>query len=288
MDNTTRDPARPATDDLWTVAAIAICAFVLTDLGHECVGHGGAWILLGGRQFVLTTTRLVAGGPGVNPRRIFAGNPHGDLFGRLFSIGGPLGNFLIAGLSLLWLRLRTPRQVHGRLFLWLAAAFSVFWGVAYMVDSGITGAGDWAELSRGLAFNRLFRIALVVLGILLYRATVRMLRSPLKITFNGISTCWYPRLRAVLLVSFFSAAGIASLGALFDPRGPVRILHDALPETLIANLGIFFALVLLKREAWSPQEQNGAVTLSHGWIAAAILVTAGYALILGPGVMIRL
>ena len=203
--------ARP--DDLWTIAAIAVCAFVLADIGHECIGHGGAYILLGGRSFLLTTTRLVAGGPGVNQRMMFAGNPDGDLFGRIFSIGGPLGNFLVAGLALLWLQVCTPRLVHARLFLWLAAAFSLFWGTGYMVDSGITGVGDWAELSRGLDFDHAFRIALVVFGILLYRAVIRGLRSPLRTAFAGISARWYERLRAALQVSYFASAAIASLGS---------------------------------------------------------------------------
>lgn len=276
-------------DDLWTVAAIAACAFVLTDIAHECLGHGGAYLLLGGRSVIFTTTQLIASGPGVDPNRIFAGNPHRVLFARIYSIAGPVASFLLACIALFLLQQRVFKNIRARLFLWLAATFSLFWAIGYMIWSGVTGVGDWEELIRGVGFEWELRVVLVVLGLLLYRATARRLRgSPLKIVFAGMSADWYQRLRRVLWVACLSAACIASLGAFFDPRGPIRILHDALPETLIANLGVFLAPIRLRREGYEPLLGLARIERSIGWISAAIVVAVFYALILGPGLKMRI
>jgi hypothetical protein len=71
-------------DDAWTVAAIAVLAFIAADVAHEVIGHGAGLRAVGGRACVLTTTRLIVADPS-GPRSL------GDLGGRVFSIGGPLG-----------------------------------------------------------------------------------------------------------------------------------------------------------------------------------------------------
>ncbi len=281
-----RTETRPQQDDWFTVIAIAICAFALTDLAHEGFGHGMAYIMLGGRSLILTTTQLIANVPGVNPHRIFAGNPRGDLYGRIFSIAGPLGNFVLAGIALALLKTRAF-SLRMRLLFWLSAAFSLFWAIGYMLYSGITGVGDWIEVVGGLSIQREWRFALVVLGVLFYWATMRGLKTSLRVASKGISEHWYPRLRNILWVSYLSAACIASLGASLDPRGSVRILHDALPETLIANLGMLLMPRQLRNEGYGPAQSNTGIERSIAWIAAAICVSAFYVLILGPGLKLR-
>lgn len=46
-------------DDLISVAAIGILAFISTDIAHEVVGHGTGLLIAGGRSGILTTTRLI-------------------------------------------------------------------------------------------------------------------------------------------------------------------------------------------------------------------------------------
>lgn len=278
--------ARAQQDDWITVAAIAICAFILADVAHEGFGHGLAYIMLGGRSLILTTTQLIANVPSVDAHRIFAGNPRGDLYGRIFSIAGPLGNFVLAGIALTLLKTRAF-SLRLRLLFWLSATFSLFWAVGYMFYSGVTGVGDWAEVVSGLGIQREWRVALVALGVLSYWATARGLKTWLRAAAKGISEHWYPRLRKILWVSYLTAACIASLGALLDPRGSVRILHDALPETLIANLGMLLMPARLRKEGYEPAQSNTGVERSIAWIAAAICVSAFYVLILGPGLRLR-
>jgi hypothetical protein len=49
-------------DDAPTLAALAILAFIVADVAHEVIGHGAAYLALGGRSFVMTTTRWIGQG----------------------------------------------------------------------------------------------------------------------------------------------------------------------------------------------------------------------------------
>ncbi len=163
-------------DDTPTVIAIAVLAFILADIAHEVIGHGAAYLALGGRSFVLTTTRLIGRGSHVDAAgRMFVGVEHGELYGRIFSLGGPLGGLLFAGLA--WMALRSLERpaIRLRLFLWLTLAFNLFWNVGYLIYSGVTGSGDWAEGVRGLLPEPVWRILLVVAGVIFYRLSIRVL-----------------------------------------------------------------------------------------------------------------
>lgn len=50
-------PERPRHDPL-TLVAIALLAYVVGDVLHEAVGHGGACLVVGGRPLVLSTVHF--------------------------------------------------------------------------------------------------------------------------------------------------------------------------------------------------------------------------------------
>jgi hypothetical protein len=52
-------PSATQEDDLISVAAIGILAFICTDIAYEVVGHGIGLLIAGGRSGILTTTRLI-------------------------------------------------------------------------------------------------------------------------------------------------------------------------------------------------------------------------------------
>jgi hypothetical protein len=151
-------PTSAPTDDTPTVIAIAVLALIVADIAHEVIGHGAAYLALGGRSFIMTTTRWIGQGAHVDSSgHLFVGLEHGELYGRIFSFGGPLGSLVFAGLS--WLALRSLRrpEMRLRLFLWLTFAFNLFWGVGYLIYSGVTGSGDWAETVRGVLPDPIWR-----------------------------------------------------------------------------------------------------------------------------------
>ena len=55
----------------------------------------------------------------------------------------------------------------------------------------------------------------------------------------------------------------------------------------VANLGVFVVLQLYTETRQSPAAGDIGIVRNRGWIASAIILAAGYALILGPGVMVH-
>ena len=144
---------RPLRDDAPTVAALAALAFIVADVAHEVIGHGAAFLALGGRSFIMTTTRWIDLGAHADAAgRMYVGVEHGELYGRIFSLAGPLGGLLFAALAGLALHGLPHAGVRLRLFLWLTLAFNLFWEIGYLIESGGLGIGDWAEAVRGLCF----------------------------------------------------------------------------------------------------------------------------------------
>ncbi len=100
-----RNPAA-GVDDIVTVAAVGMLAFISTHLAHEVVGHGIALLIAGGGSGILTTTRLIH-------------EPHLPSPGwRIFDNGGPAGNLMWAGLCFLTLRQIDRAVLALKLFLW--------------------------------------------------------------------------------------------------------------------------------------------------------------------------
>src|SRR5208337_4685513 len=67
--------------DLWTVAAIAIVAAVVTDFIHEGLGHGGMCLATGGRPLAISTVHFECSADS-----------------RLVAAGGTLANLLLGAL----------------------------------------------------------------------------------------------------------------------------------------------------------------------------------------------
>src|SRR5439155_645388 len=113
-------PARPEAmravpTDVATVIAVSALAFIVSNLLHEGLGHGGACLLVGGKPLSLTAV-------------YFDNDPVGlsDIRSRLIAAGGPIVN-LLTGLAGL-LALRRMKGVPGpsRYFLWLVTTLGLF------------------------------------------------------------------------------------------------------------------------------------------------------------------
>lgn len=259
-------------DDAVTLAAIAIVAFILADVAHEVIGHGAAWVALGGRSAVMTTTRLI-----VDVRRLT------DASGRVFSVGGPLGNLVFAGLA--WLAQRLPRSLSARTraFLWLSLAFNLLWAVGYLIYSGVLGSGDWAELVRGVGPAWLWRTVLVALGAALYLRSVRALARELRWFLGAGAGDAAHRAWRLVAIAYLAAGIVACAGAWPDPRGASQVLLSAVPVTVLGNAPLLMTPRLLARLPPLPAVAPAPIARSFAWIAAAALAAAIYAGALGPG-----
>src|SRR5664279_1918779 len=143
--------------DILTVIAIAICAYTLADIFHEGLGHGLAYVLLGGKVVNISSTACDCAADGLSRSAQ-----------RAVAAAGPLMNL---GLSLLfWILLRTFRKLETsvRYFIWLFMTFNGLVFAGYLAVPTLFGFGDWFDFIQGLSPAGLWRVALIVIGLVLY------------------------------------------------------------------------------------------------------------------------
>jgi hypothetical protein len=133
-----------------TVISLAASAVLLTILFHESV-HGLVCLVLGGdiQQFSAVHVRCPC--DEAWKFRVVAGS-------------ASIANLLLA--CGLWPLLRRLQARGGTrmFFVWLLFAMNLFTGTGYWFASGLMNAGDWAGVIRGLEPAGLYRIGLIVLG----------------------------------------------------------------------------------------------------------------------------
>jgi hypothetical protein len=272
------NPSSPVqnADDLLTVISIAMLAFIVTDIAHEAFGHILGFYLAGGQSGLITTTRLIVW--------VKLGDPQW----RLFDLGGPAGNLIFAFLAWLVQRFVRTRPLPLKLFLWLLMAFSLFWASGYLIFSGVLGRGDWMALLTGTRFLWPGRLLFVVLGIVLYRASIRLAASELRRIISVGETADRARLVRLIWVSYISAGVIACAGAIFDPWGPMEILNSGALSSFAGAVGLLYVPRNVFRLPQLPGVANNPISRDLPWLVAAAAGAIYYVGILGPGVLIWL
>jgi len=205
-----------ARDDLPTVGAIALVAMCLVTFNHEGLGHGGACLALGGQVQLLTSSLF-----------------HCGRTSPLIDMAGPAANLLLGAAALVASAAVAPRRAGLRLFLILAAAFSLFWEGGYLVQAMLIREGDSYFAARDLLGEAgWWRAALGAAGVAIYGGT-------LAATSRGLSGLWPDpaRARRVARTAWLAATAGAALAALLY-RGPeaARNLHDTLTEVGLASI----------------------------------------------------
>jgi hypothetical protein len=262
----------PPTDDRTTIVAIAVLAFIFADVAHEVLGHGVGFLVAGGRSGIFTTTRLI------ETQHLSA------LGGKIFDLGGPFGNLLFAALPWLAQRLLRRPALRLRLCLWLLMAFSLFWGFGYLIFCGVVARGDWFALIRGLSYLWLWQVLFVVIGIALYRGSMRLVASDLHWIISKSDVNWRFRVRRLILLSYVAGGLIACAGAALDPRGAMEILNSGALSGFAAAVGLLWVPAFFPIFGKERDTARGPISRSFVWILAALAVSIFFIAVLGPGI----
>ncbi len=155
MIETQEESLQPATNspetDPVTVACIGIVAYILANIIHEGLGHGGACLITGGRPLLITAVNMDCS----------ADN-------RLVIAGGTLMNAAAAALFF-FIGRNTPRtSPYLKYFAWLSMTVNLLDASGYLLFSGIGGFGDWAMFIQGFSPQWAWRIGLSVIGLIAY------------------------------------------------------------------------------------------------------------------------
>jgi hypothetical protein len=266
----TEGSALAGRDDLWTLAAVGVLAYMISNVLHEGMGHGGVAWLSGARQITVTSTYMEAG---MDTRWILA--------------AGTVVNLAFGVLGLVVLRWMRNAVMPLRLFLWSLTAFNLLLGTGYFLFSGIGGIGDWAEWMKGLSPIWGWRMGFALLGAVSYFASAWLLARELVAIVGGGEA----RMRRMTWVVYFAGGVTACLAGVWNPLGWKLVLISAAASSFGGASGLMWIPSIAARAAYGLSKSNadGAAprTPLDGmpifWVTAAVLLIA-YVWFLGSGV----
>jgi hypothetical protein len=159
-------------------------------------------------------------------------------------------------------------------------AGNLFTGTGYFLFSGVANFGDWAAVIHGLEPYWIWRVALVVVGIVSYYASMVIVAAHLQAfrSTGGRSR----RLRDVSWTPYFTDGVLAAVAGLFNPAGLFYVIASALPSTLGANAGLLW-LPWIMRRSESSVPRSGPVLRSNAWIIPAVIASLLFIFVLGRG-----
>ena len=258
----------PRFPDLWTIAAIAVSAAVITDFIHEGLGHGGVCLATGAQAMVLSTVHFECSAET-----------------RLVAAGGTLAN-LVFGV-LFWGAARAvKRAARWRYFFWLLMTFNLLDAGGYFLFSGIGNFGDWAAVVAGWQPPWAWRAGLVALGTVTYFLLfVPWCLRELRPHIGRDTEIRVRRARQLTVVPYVTGGILSCAAGALNPVGPLLILVSAAAASFGGHSGLAWMWTLLRGPRIPSSEfQMSEIERSRGWMVAAAVLAIVFIAGLGPGV----
>jgi hypothetical protein len=261
------DPNPPRLLDLWTIAAIAVSAAVITDFIHEGLGHGGMCLATGAKPLVLSTVHFECSADT-----------------RLVAAGGTLANLIFG--ALFWGAARAVKAAPWRYFFWLLMTLNLFDAGGYFLFSGIGNFGDWAAVVAGWQPPWAWRVGLIALGAVTYflffvPLCVRELRPFL----GKDAEIRVRRARQLTVVPYLTGGVLSCAAGVLNPVGPLLILVSAAAASFGGHSGLAWMWTLLHGPRIPSSElQMPEIERNRGWMIVAAVLAIVFIAGLGPGV----
>lgn len=254
--------------DLWTVAAIAVSATVITDFIHEGLGHGGSCLATGAQAMVLSTVHFQCSADT-----------------RLVAAGGTLANLIFGAVFCAAAR-AVKRAATWRYFFWLLMTFNLFDAGGYFLFSGIGNFGDWASVVAGWRPPWAWRVGLVALGSVTYFLLfVPLCLRELRPHIGRDAEIRVSRARQLTVLPYLTGGVLSCAAGALNPVGPLLILVSAAAASFGGHSGLAWMWSLLHGPRIPSSEfQMPEIERRQGWMVAAAVLAIIFIAVLGPGV----
>jgi hypothetical protein len=264
-------PPAPKPVDLATVISLGILAYILSNITHEALGHGGACLITGGHPLLLTTVNMECS---VDNRFVIA--------------GGSLMNALAAVFFLLLLRATSRNSPRLKYFAWLSMILNLLSPAGYLAFSGIGGFGDWAQFIQGFPAQWVWRIALTIIGSALYILFVH--RSLLELR-PLIGTDPRQRITQAIRLTrapYFAGGTLACIAGAFNPQGWILIALSAAASTFGGSSALLWSPNWLRGKSIPAGPDPEPLPIEKSWplILTAAIAAAVFISVLGPGIRV--
>lgn len=239
---------------LITYTAVGLLAYMITDIVHEVIGHGGTSLLLGNKIVLLTSVYFKS-----NPGNIFV------------DIGGPVAN-LVCGLLALMLLKRT-QKIFSILLLIHISVYNLFWFAGTVLHSAISKIGDWTFAIKEVNIVQFEKYILGIAGVILYVLIIKILTSQLaEIVEKKRLT------KQDFIIPFLFASLSAFFAGLFFRQDSFHSGLEGLLE-MAASIPILFL-------RFKYSNASHTLSINYKFIFAILILYLAFCLTLGKGIVI--
>jgi len=255
--------------DPFTVGAIALLAYMLGNVLHEGLGHGGACLLDGARPLVISSVHFEC-----------------SQDSRLVMAGGTLVNFLSGGVFFLLGRLTGPRYPRLKYFFWICMTVNLYTATGYFLFSGIGGIGDWGDFIQGLGPQWLWRIGLTIFGAATYLLAARISLFELRPLIGSNKEERYRRAVRLSAIPYFAGGILMCVAGSLNPKGAILILISAAASTFGGTSALMWTPQMLKGGTIPCGPAAEPMPIHRSWplIVAACAIAIAFIGVLGPSV----
>jgi hypothetical protein len=247
-----------ATNDKATIISMAVIASAAATLLHEGLGHGVTAWLRGDIPTEITSNHLSA--------------VHEDPW---VDAAGTLVNLLVGAISLIFSK-TAGSGANLRYFWWILSALNLLPGAGYFMYSGIFGVGDWQAVIRDLPHQVWLRVAMTILGLVLYVYVVRLLAIAVK-PFCPVASLY----NDVGRLPYYAAGLFSCAAGALDPLGLKLFFVATVAAAFGGSSGLMWADSFLPAK---PDDEALAVKRQPAWWCAAVVLGVLYILFIGRGV----
>ena len=255
--------------DWLTVAAIAAVAHSLNVAFHEGV-HALTCLAVGSHLQEYSALYVECDSPTV-------------LQGKMVAGSAPLYN-LLAGV-LLWIILRESRRLASEVqfFIWLFMLMNWFWGAGYLIFSGIANVGDFAVVIRGWQPIWLWRVLMVIVGIVFYMVFIGLGLQEFGKIVGGDADEQIRRGNKLCILSYVTSLVIVLIAGFFCPHGFLSLAVAAGTFGVTGSLSPFLWMMRWFRTNRFQKLVKEPLEIHRKWqwLVAAIIVVFTYVYILG-------
>jgi hypothetical protein len=240
---------------LFTLAMTGVLSYMISDITHEVIGHGGTCLIIGNRINLLTNV-------------YFKSSP-GNF---IVDIGGPIANLIFGGLAFILLK----KTTLPKLLLLQVTAYNLFWFSGTILHSAISKTGDWTFAIKEISSGFFEKCILIAASLLFYVLFIRILNSYLAGTFN-VSQRNALR-KQDIIYSFFFAALAAFTSGLFFKSDRMHSAFECLLE-MAASLPVLFL-----RQSVTTNLTNDKYVNNNFFNFSVCILFIAFCLTLGKGI----
>jgi hypothetical protein len=253
-----------------TVGSIGVFAYMLGNVLHEAIGHGGACLLIGAKPLVLSSVDFEC-----------------SLDSRLVMAGGTLVNLLAGAAFFVLGRLTGVRHPRLKYFFWIAMAVNFLTATGYFLFSGVGGIGDWGAFIQGLGPQWLWRIGLTIFGAITYLMAARINLLEVRPLIGSAKAQRNRRAVRLSVIPYFAGGILMCVAGALNPKGMILILISAAASTFGGTSGLVWTTDWLNRGMLIPYGPPAeAIPIRKSWplILAASAAAITFICVLGPSV----